>query len=203
MPDPKTDSERGFLLHTFHRNQGDGTTLFGVGRLESGQTFAFADSRHRPSFYLRASELSRARPFCVGAGAVLDEATELTTMDGEAVVRVGLRKVHQLRRLADGLHEHHLRTYEADFAFAKQYLVDRGIRGGGDRPAVHRDRGTAAVGNFSGIERRARGDIHGGVCIAGSGVVSLAVGVDIQSSTWQRGGRHDCVHDHRGIPGGR
>jgi DNA polymerase elongation subunit (family B) len=130
VPDPKTDSERGFLLHTFHRNQGDGTTLFGVGRLESGQTFAFADSRHRPSFYLRASELSRARPFCVGAGAVLDEATELTTMDGEAVVRVGLRKVHQLRRLADGLHEHHLRTYEADFAFAKQYLVDRGIRGG-------------------------------------------------------------------------
>ena len=130
MPDPVTDSERGFLLHTFHRNHGDGTTLFGVGRLESGQTFAFADSRHRPSFYLRASELARARPFCVGAGAVLDEATDLTTMDGEAVVRVGLRKVHQLRRLADGLHENHLRTYEADFAFVRQYLVDRGIRGG-------------------------------------------------------------------------
>ncbi len=125
-----TDSERGFLLHTFHRNQGDATTLFGVGRLESGQTFAFADSRQRPAFYLRASELARARPFCVGAGAELDEDTGLTTMDGEAVVRVGLRKVHQLRRLADGLHENQLRTYEADFAFARQYLVDRGIRGG-------------------------------------------------------------------------
>ena len=125
-----TDSERGFLLHTFHRNQGDATTLFGVGRLESGQTFAFSDSRQRPAFYLRASELARARPFCVGAGAELDEDTGLTTMDGEAVVRVGLRKVHQLRRLADGLHENQLRTYEADFAFARQYLVDRGIRGG-------------------------------------------------------------------------
>jgi DNA polymerase II len=130
MHDPMHESERGFLLHTFHRNQGDGTTLFGVGRLESGQTFAFADSRQRPAFYLRASELPRARPFCLGAGARLDEATNLTTMDGEAVVRIGLRKVHQLRRLADGLHENQLRTYEADFAFARQYLVDRGIRGG-------------------------------------------------------------------------
>ena len=80
--------ERGFLLHTFHRNQGDGTTLFGVGRLESGQTFALADSRQKPAFYLRASELARARPFCLGAGAELEQDTGLTTMDGEAVVRV-------------------------------------------------------------------------------------------------------------------
>ena len=128
-PEP-TEEERGFLLHTFHRNQGDSTTLFGVGRLETGQTFAFADNRQRPAFYLRASELARARPFCLGAGAEFDEATGLTTMDGEAVVRVGLRKAYQLRRLADGLHENRLRTYEADFAFPRQYLVDRGIRGG-------------------------------------------------------------------------
>ena len=125
-----TESERGFLLHVFHRGQGDSTTLFGVGRLESGLTFAFADSRQRPAFFLRTSELARARPFCLGAGAELDEATGLTTMDGEPVVRVGLRKVHQLRRLAEGLQENQLRTYEADFAFARQYLVDRGIRGG-------------------------------------------------------------------------
>jgi len=125
-----TDSERGFLLHTFHRGQSDGTTMFGVGRLESGQTFAFADGRQRPAFFLRASELARARPFCLGAGAELDESTGLTTMDGETVVRVGVRKVHQLRRLAEGLQENQLRTYEADFAFPRQYLVDRGIRGG-------------------------------------------------------------------------
>ena len=112
-------TERGFLLHVFHRGQGDGTTLFGVGRLESGQTFAFADSRQRPAFFLRASELPRARPFCLGAGAELDEATGLTTMDGEPVVRVSLRKVHQLRRLAEGLQQNQVRTYEADFAFAR------------------------------------------------------------------------------------
>lgn len=128
---PEADStERGFLLHTFHRSSGNATTFFGVGRLESGQTFAIADSRQLPAFYLRTSELARARPFCLGAGATIDEHTGLTTMDGEAVVRVGLRKVHQVRRLADGLHENGLRSYEADFAFARQYLVDRGIRGG-------------------------------------------------------------------------
>lgn len=121
--------DRGFLLHVFHRQQGGGTTLFGVGRLESGQTFALADSRQLPSFYLRTSELARARPFCLGAGAVLDEQTGRTTMDGESVVRVGVRKVHQLRRLAEGLHENRLRTYEADLSFPRQYLVDRGILG--------------------------------------------------------------------------
>jgi DNA polymerase-2 len=124
-----SDSERGFLLHVFHRNQGDQTALFGVGRLESGLTFAFADSRRRPSFYLRHSELPRARPFCLGVGAELSEDSGLTTMDGEAVARVGVRKVHQLRRLAEGLHEQSLRTYEADVAFTRQYLVDCGVRG--------------------------------------------------------------------------
>ena len=124
-----TDSERGYLLHVFHRNQGDQTVLFGVGRLESGQTFALADSRRRPSFYLRASELPRARPFCLGVGAELDEACGLMTMDGEPVVRVGVRKLHQLRRLTDGLHEQQLRTYEADITFTRQVLIEHGVRG--------------------------------------------------------------------------
>lgn len=77
-----SDPERGFLLHLFHRQQSGRPVLFGVGRLESGPTFAFADSRLLPSFYLRGSELPKARPFCLGAGAELDAGTGLTTMDG-------------------------------------------------------------------------------------------------------------------------
>jgi DNA polymerase-2 len=114
----------------FHRQQSGGTTLFGVGRLETGETFAFADSRQRPALFVRAGDLARARPFCVGAGGVLDDSTGLTTMDGEPVVRVGLRRPAQLRRLAEGLHETRVRTYEADLAFPRQYLIERGIRGG-------------------------------------------------------------------------
>ena len=121
--------ESGFLLHLFHRQQNGRPVLFGVGRLESGPTFAFADSRLLPSFYLRQSELPKARPFCLGVGAELDAGTGLTTMDGESVVRVGLRQPRQLRRLAEGLHEHKLRTYEADVSFPRQWLVARGVRG--------------------------------------------------------------------------
>ena len=124
-----SDPERGFLLHLFHRQQSGRPDLFGVGRLESGPTFAFADSRLLPSLYLRESELPGARPFCLGAGAELDAGTGLTTMDGEPVVRVGLRQPRQLRRLAEGLHGHKLRTYEADVSFPRQWLVARGVRG--------------------------------------------------------------------------
>lgn len=124
-----SDPERGFLLHLFHRQQSGRPVLFGVGRLESGPTFAFADSRLLPSLYLRESELPGARPSCLGAGAELDAGTGLTTMDGEPVVRVGLRQPRQLRRLAEGLHGQKLRTYEADVSFPRQWLVARGVRG--------------------------------------------------------------------------
>ncbi len=123
------DPERGFLLHLFHRQQNGRPVLFGVGRLESGSTFAFADSRRLPCFYLRESELARARPFCLGVGAELDPETALTTMDGEPVVRVDLRQPRQLRRLAEGLQAQKLRTYEADVAFTRQWLVALGVRG--------------------------------------------------------------------------
>ena len=123
------DPERGFLLHLFHRQQNGRPVLFGVGRLESGSTFAFADSRRLPCFYLRESELARARPFCLGVGAELDPKTALTTMDGEPVVRVDLRQPRQLRRLAEGLQAQKLRTYEADVAFTRQWLVALGVRG--------------------------------------------------------------------------
>ena len=124
-----SDLESGFLLHLFHRQQNGRPVLFGVGRLESGPTFAFADSRRLPCLYLRASELPKARPFCLGVGAELDADAGLTTMDGEPVVRVGLRQPRQLRRLAEGLQEHKLRTYEADVAFTRQWLVALGVRG--------------------------------------------------------------------------
>ena len=62
-----SDPERGFLLHLFHRQQNGRPVLFGVGRLESGPTFAFADSRLLPSFYLRESELPRRGPSARGS----------------------------------------------------------------------------------------------------------------------------------------
>ncbi|MBT6145289.1 MAG: DNA polymerase II, partial [Gemmatimonadetes bacterium] len=131
------DPERGFLLHVYHRQRGAEAAIFGVGRLESGETFAFVDSRQLPGFYVRNSEVEAAGEICLKAGARIEatsttEETQiagLTTMDGEPVQHVGCRRVPQVRQLADTLHKAGLRTYEADLSFPRQYLIDRGLRG--------------------------------------------------------------------------
>ena len=126
-------TERGFLLHVYHRQRGGEAAIFGVGRLESGGTFAFVDSRQRPGFYVRGSEVEAAGRLCLQAGALIEATTALgqalTTMDGEPVQHVGCRRVPQVRQLAETLHKAGLRTYEADLSFPRQYLIDRGLRG--------------------------------------------------------------------------
>ncbi|MDP6982291.1 MAG: DNA polymerase II [Candidatus Latescibacteria bacterium] len=124
-------SDRGFLLHVYHRQHGPGAAIFGIGRLESGETFAFVDPRQRPGFYLRASEVEAAIELCRHGGGQIApaEATSLTTMDGEPVQHVGCRRVPQVRGLAETLHKAGLRTYEADLGYPRQYLIHRGLRG--------------------------------------------------------------------------
>ena len=119
-------ADRGFLLHVFHRTQGPDTVIFGVGRLESGGTFAFADNRDSPAFYVRAGDAATAR-VCAGRDTV--EPCGWTTMDGEPVVRVRSRRVNGLRQVARRLHEDEVRTYEADVGLGRRYLADRGIAG--------------------------------------------------------------------------
>jgi DNA polymerase-2 len=137
--------ENGFLLHVFQRNRGDRTIVLAVGRLESGETFALADHQQRPSFYVRDSDAEVVGQ-AAGAGNDLAlEPTDWTTMDGETVVRVAANRVQRLRALADKLSEREIRTYEADVVFARQYLMDRGIRGsvrisGSWRPGTGVDR---------------------------------------------------------------
>jgi len=129
MDEPSdTEAELGFLLHVFHRNQGDGTVVFGVGRLASGETFAVVDGREPPCLYARSSDLSVVRERGPRYGAHVDD-TALSTMDGESVVRVSCSRLNQARQLADDLHAAGLRTYEADVAHSRRFLMDRGLRG--------------------------------------------------------------------------
>ena len=121
--------ESGFLLHVFQRNQGDRTLVFAVGRLESGETFALADHEQRPAFYVREGDAEAVRQAAGAKDDVGLEQTSWTTMDGEAVVRVAANRVQRLRALSDKLYEREIRTYEADVVFARQYLMDRGLRG--------------------------------------------------------------------------
>ena len=125
---PESAAVRGFLLHVFHRTHGPATVIFGVGRLETGETFAFADHRDQPAFYVRASDASTAR-VCAGGADDTVSPCEWTTMDGEPVVRVASRRLNHLRRIAERLRENDIRTYEVDVSLARRYLADRGIRG--------------------------------------------------------------------------
>ncbi|MFH1567977.1 MAG: 3'-5' exonuclease, partial [Gemmatimonadota bacterium] len=120
--------EVGFLLHVFHRDQASGTAVYGVGRLAGGDTFAFLDGREPPSFFLRCSDLEAALPRARRLGAAAGD-TGLTTMDGEPVARLSHPRLGSLRQLADELARAGLRTYEADVAHSRHYLMARGLRG--------------------------------------------------------------------------
>jgi DNA polymerase-2 len=124
-------ADRGFLLHCYHRQHGPGAAIFGIGRLESGETFAFVDARQRPGFYLRESEVEHAVELCRHDGAEIAPPTSptWTTMDGEPVQHVACRRVPQVRSLAEAVHKAGLRTYEADLSYPRQYLIHRGLRG--------------------------------------------------------------------------
>ncbi|MEE2658723.1 MAG: DNA polymerase II [Candidatus Latescibacterota bacterium] len=125
---PAQETVRGFLLHVFHRNRGAKTILYGVGRLETGETFALAESRRQPTFFVRSSEADDVRAVSLRSGADLTPS-QLTTMDGEPVERVAVPHLPQLRRVAERIHEAGLRTYEADVTFTRQYLIDHDVRG--------------------------------------------------------------------------
>ena len=86
---PAQETVRGFLLHVFHRNRGAKTILYGVGRLETGETFALAESRRQPTFFVRSSEADDVRAVSLRSGADLTPS-QLTTMDGEPVERVAV-----------------------------------------------------------------------------------------------------------------
>ena len=122
-----SESSNGYLLHLFHRD-GNAFTIFGVGRLENGETFGLVDTRYRPTFYIRRPDTDQFRRV-IGDSAVTVSESEHHTMDGDPVMAVSATRVGTLRRAADRASEQNIRTYEADFSPARQYAIHRQIRG--------------------------------------------------------------------------
>ncbi len=120
---------RGFLLHSFHRTQGARTVVFGVGRLETGETFAFADHRDQPSFFIRQSDGEAVRERASASECTVDTDTGRTTMNGEPVASVSAPRLTSVRKLAELLAADGIRSYEADFSHSRRYLADLGVRG--------------------------------------------------------------------------
>ncbi|MAE65639.1 MAG: DNA polymerase II [Phycisphaeraceae bacterium] len=125
----------GFLLDVFHRRKGDRFAVFGIGRLESGETFGFVDDREPPGFWIRASELDRAQHLAPAEGIAIDpvhavDPNQWTTLDGETVTFAGGERLADTKAFATRLEEHGVRTYEADISPSRRFLINRGIRGG-------------------------------------------------------------------------
>ena len=122
-------AERGFLLHVFHRSHKGRDVLYAVGKLECGATFGLTDTRWRPFCYCRVSDREGVEHRARMHRAEL-VAGELTTVDGERVLRVECARVRDLRRLERQLEQDGVRTYEADLNFALHCLMEAGLRGG-------------------------------------------------------------------------
>ncbi len=131
MPSPPKDSPaaaRGFLLHVFHLQQRGQTTVYAIGKLDTGETFGLVDDRETPGFYVRESELAEAQELAERQGVSV-EPCEWTTMDGERVARLSCSRIATLRDLDEQFRKRGLRTYEADVPFTKQWLMKHGLRG--------------------------------------------------------------------------
>jgi len=122
------DCYEGFIVHAYPASSKTGTRLFLIGRLKGGKTFAVIETRERPAFYLRESDLGlREKEIDVNGGSF--EESTLRTIDGERCVRVSWGSVQQFQEASQRFIEEGIRTYEGDIRFQDQFLMQRGIHG--------------------------------------------------------------------------
>jgi DNA polymerase II len=122
---------RGFILQASYRvssgSQGQRTPIVHIhGRLEGGDTFLVRDDRQRPHFYIRASDVERARALRPAE----PKPTGKRSFAGAAVSVLETEIPQDVPGLRDRLHAAGVETFEADVRFALRYLIDRGIKGG-------------------------------------------------------------------------
>ena len=122
---------RGFITQANYRvvTDPDGRrrpVIHIYGRLEDGASFLVRDDRQRPHFYIRASDIERARV----AGAPAVSPVPRRTFDGAQVCRIEVEVPGDVPALRDRLHAIGIETFEADVRFAVRYLIERGIKAG-------------------------------------------------------------------------
>jgi DNA polymerase II len=131
MPQNERMAARGFILQASYRvfsgSHGQRTPIVHVhGRLEGGDTFLVRDDRQRPHFYIRTSDVGRARAL----RSAQSQPTGKRSFAGAAVSVLETEIPQDVPGLRDRLHAAGVETFEADVRFALRYLIDRGIKGG-------------------------------------------------------------------------
>ena len=117
----------GFLLDVFSRQQRGRTLVYAVGRLQNGDTFGIVETRHRPAFHIRSSDVGRASALM--SAALHAAPVPWTTMDGTPVAEISAESQRALRGLAEDLRKHGIVTYGADVRPSQRFYTDLGLRG--------------------------------------------------------------------------
>ena len=120
------ESLRGFILQASYRIRDGSPVVYLYGMLEGGGSFLVRDHRQTPHFYIRRHDAGLAWTL----GAVRQTETQKTTFAGQRALCIDVALPQDAPPLRDRLHDHGVRTFEADVRFAVRYLIDRGIRGG-------------------------------------------------------------------------
>jgi DNA polymerase II len=118
----------GFIVHASYQTSRNGTRIFLIGRLRTGETFAVVEDRAGPGFYVRESNLDAVRGMDgIKASEITD--SQFTTPDGESVFWLKWTAIADQQDAARVLSYRGIRTYEADIRFYDQFLIDSGIYG--------------------------------------------------------------------------
>lgn len=115
----------GFIMQATYRVWSGTPVVHLYGRLQDGRSFLVRDATQRPGFYVRATDLERAR--ALGARP---REHPFRSMQDEPLARVEVGIPADVPALRDALHGAGVPTFEADVRFAIGYLIDRGIQGG-------------------------------------------------------------------------
>ena len=119
---------QGFIVNAYTRTRHGKTLLYFIGRLEDGTSFAIAEDRFKPYFYIRRSERDRA-----GDLAELDDALwedcQMVTMDGEPCLKLSWQTQERRKQAEEAVAAAQLRSYEADLRLTDLYRMERIIHG--------------------------------------------------------------------------
>lgn len=113
---------KGFIVDRTYRIIAGKAYVYCFGRLENGESFLTVN-RHRPFFYVRESDIEKARKLATFD----DERTEMRTMDGHPVVRVILDIPKDVAMLRKSFEDAGIACYEADIRFTQRVMMNTGV----------------------------------------------------------------------------
>lgn len=120
--------KKGFLLHTFYRTRQNRSTVYGIGKLSTGESFGLVDRQFQPTCYVYRTALSQVENRLKSASVRWNQSTRVS-MEGQPLIEIRANTVDQLKRLGSELEAIGVPVFEADIPLAKSFLIENRIHG--------------------------------------------------------------------------